>query len=348
MRRNCYFFLLLVTLVFTTCALSQPQVAPKPQTARQALIEIGTKGGDALLKHLTVEVQDALKASGKLNSAGLSMLNGMSAPSGLQSFEDGDVLFAFDVPIEHTRFEVHVDNDDLNGEEDSISLSLHSFRDDKEQDLAWGLMSSHFTVTMKMQQKVWRVDKISIGAEFPVGDAKFIEKALLKPQASSLDQASGFHVVTPRTTVQVDSNPIQTASQEMPAEQVVAMLAYAESSFAKLHPEVGFTCSLSELEESSKMMGIDQQVNSGSYNGYHFALSGCEGKPAGSFQIIAEPLGASKTGKAFCTDATQNLRISDDGRGATCLASGKVQDAQAGEEGQVGLHVVYTDSKPKQ
>jgi hypothetical protein len=300
-----------------------------------------TKGGDALLKHLTVEVQDALKASGKLNSAGLSMLNGMSAPSGLQSFEDGEVLFAFDVPIEHTRFEVHVDNDDLNGEEDSISLSLHSFRDDKEQDLAWGLMSSHFTVTMKMQQKVWRVDKISVGAEFPVGDAKFIEKALLKPQASS------FNVVTPRTTVQMDSNPIQTASLEMPAEQVVTMLAYAESSFAKLHPEVGFTCSLSELEESSKMMGIDQQVNSGTYNGYHFALSGCEGKPAGSFQITAEPLPASKSGKAFCTDATQNLRISDDGRGATCLASGKAQ-VQAGEEGQVGLHVVYTDSKPKQ
>src|SRR5262249_58798898 len=98
--------------------------------------------------------------------------------------------------------------------------------------------------------------------------------------------------------------------------------------FARMNPEVGFTCSLSELTEVSKMMAVDQQVNTGTYNGYRFALAGCEGKPAGSFQVTAEPAAAKPGAKSFCTDATQNLRVSDDARGATCLSLGKVQTEQ--------------------
>src|SRR5215831_2136938 len=125
MRRYGFLFLLLAGLVFTTTALTQPQAAPpRPQTARQALIEIVTKGGDALPKHLTVEVQDALKANKKLNRAALSMLSSMKPESGFESFEAGEVLFVYNDAAQHTKYEVHVDSDDLSGEEDSLLLSL--------------------------------------------------------------------------------------------------------------------------------------------------------------------------------------------------------------------------------
>jgi hypothetical protein len=114
----------------------------------------------------------------------------------------------------------------------------------------------------------------------------------------------------------------------MPPEQTIRLLAFAESAFAHEHPDAGFSCSLSDLAQWSKMMGVDPQVTTGSYNGYRFALSGCVGKPAGSFQVIAEPLLANKGAKAFCMDATQNLRESTDGQADTCLAVGKPHDIQ--------------------
>jgi len=340
MRRYGFLFLLLAGLVFTTTALSQPQAAPpRQQTARQALIEIVTKGGDALTKHLTVEVQDALKANKKFNGEALSMLNSMTLGSGLQSFEAGEVLFVYNDAAQHTKYEVHVDNDDLAGDEDSLQLSLHAFRDEKEQDPEWGPMSPHFTVSLKLQQNVWRLNNVSVGAEFPVGDAKFFEKMFLKPApgAASSNVIAGVHV---------NRGAEDIPSSEMPPEHVVTMLAYAESTFARQHPDVGFTCSFSELAESSKMMGVDQRVNNGIYNGYRFALAGCQGKPAGSYQVTAEPLAAGA--KAFCSHARQNLRSSDDGRGATCLASGRIHSIQAGQGDTISVHFESTDSKPKE
>src|SRR5215472_17538386 len=179
MRRYIFFLLLLAGPVFITSALSQPQAAPpRPQTARQALIEIVTKGGEALLKHLTVEVQDALKANKKFNSTALSVLNSMTPESGLQSFEAGEVLFVYNEAAQHTKYEVHVDNDDLAGDEDSLQLSLHAFRDEKEQDPEWVPMSPHFTVTCKLQQNVWWLTTVSVGAEFPVGAPTFFARVL--------------------------------------------------------------------------------------------------------------------------------------------------------------------------
>jgi hypothetical protein len=267
-------FFFVAILCVSLSALGQPQVAPpKPQTARQALTEMVTKGGDALQKHLTVEVQDLLKSQGK-NALGLAMLSSMKPESGLQSFEAGDLLFAYTDSAQHTKYEVHVDSDDLAGDEDSLSLSIHSFRDGKEQDDEWSFMSSHFTVTMKLQQNIWRLNKIAVGAEFPVGDPKFIEKPFFKT-ASGEAAVAGFSVPTVHTDVHLGTGASEVASPSMPPEQVVTMLAIAENMFARLHPDTGFACSLSELADSSKMMGVDQQVITGTYNSYRFTLAGC-------------------------------------------------------------------------
>jgi len=331
------FLSFLAAIVFaTTFAMGQPHatpVPPKPQTARQALIEMVTKGGDAIQKHLTLEVQELLKSAGKPNPA-MAMFGSLGGDKNLQGFETGDILFTYgDSP--QARYEVHVDNDDLAGDEASLSLSLHNFRDGKEQEESLGLfMSSHFTVSMKLQQNVWRLSKISIAAEIPVGDAKFFEKTFLKPDTALAYTGTPATVSDVHTEFVVhpgegENSPAAVALME--PKQVVTMLALAETMFARMHPDEGFTCSLSELTEMSKMMGLDQQVNSGTYNGYRFALAGCEGKPAGSFQVTAEPTAAKPGAKSFCTDATQNVRVSDDARG--CLSSGKVQTEQTEDDG---------------
>lgn len=338
-------FLFLVAIpVFSLSTLAQQQVTPpKLQTARQALVEMITKGQDAITKHLTVEVQDLLKSGGKPSSFGFAALSSMKPENGLQTFDSGEILFAYTDSAQNTKYEVHVDNDDLAGNEDSILLSIHAFRDGKEQDEEWGLMSSHFTVSMKLQQNIWRVDKISVGAEFPVGDPKFIAKTFLNPssgKSTGLSATAGGHSTLAAAEV---------AAATMPPEQAVRMLAFAETAFARLHPDTGFSCSLSELAETSKIMGVDPQVATGTYNGYRFALAGCEGKPAASFQITAEPLLAAPGVEAFCTDATQNLRADDNGHGATCLATGKMYQALEDTPAAFGLdvHVHAPETSPK-
>jgi hypothetical protein len=323
--------------LFAASFLSLSFAAQKPepgalQTPRQALIEMITGGEKGITKHLTIEVQQALKKTGNAQASTffLGGVSGMYTGAGqaLQTFESGPVLLAFNEPAQHKKFEVHVDNDDLSGEEDNLDLSLHSFTDGQEQTEEWQLLASHFTVSMKRQEGTWRLNKISIGAELPVGEAAFIEKMFGK---ASGGQAAGVGLKTPtaETHVALSFGLPDEAPQGMAPEQVVMMIGFAESSFARIHPDTGFTCSLSELEETSKMMGVDQQVNTGTYGGYKFALAGCEGKPAGSFQITAEPIMTKPGGKAFCADATQNVRVSDDGRAATCLSSGRVQQTSA-------------------
>jgi hypothetical protein len=345
MPRLRSFFLPVGILFAALSSPSQQQPAPpKLPTARQALIEMVTKGGDAIAKHLTVEVQNALKVNGK-SAYALAMLDSIKAESAFQSFDSGAVLFAYEESAQHTKYEIQVDSDDLAGDQDSLSLSVHLFRDGKELDSEWSLLSSHFTVSMKLQQNIWRLDKISVGAEFPVGDPNFIEKAFAGHQATGFSVLPGVHAA-----VQADSGAEASKPPAMTPDQVITMLGYAQSGFARQHPDVGFTCSFAELAESSKMMGIDPQVNSGTYNNYRFSLSGCEGKPAGSFQVSAEPMIAGKGAKAFCTDATGNLRVSEDGRSATCLASGKVQHpAEDEEETAIGFDPAgVVQPKPKQ
>jgi hypothetical protein len=347
MPRFRLFPLLITTSVFSLFALAQQQATPqqpappKVQTARQALIEMITKGGDAQLKHLTVEVQSLLKSSKKPNALAIGM---MPPGSGFQTFETGNVLLVHDDSTSHTKYEVHVDSDDLAGDEDSMQLSIHSFRDGKEQDDELGMMSPHFTVSLKLQQNIWRVDKISVGAELPIGDPKFFAEIFLKTadgNATGLSAVSGG-LYTSQTP--------EAPAPAMPPEQTIQMLAAAESVFARQHVETGFTCSLSDLAEWSKMMHVDQQVITGTYDGYRFALSGCEGKPAGSFQITAEPLLARPGVKAFCTDATQNVRADVNGHGATCLATGKmyqpVQDTNESLGLDVHVHDPETNPKP--
>lgn len=316
---------------------SQPQAqSPPAQTPRQALIEMINGGQEGAMKHLTVEMQKSLQADGKNNSAPqLAAFDQIrAASSDFQVFETGQVLLSANDPKSNEKFEVHVDSDDLSGDTDNINISFHQFRDGVEQDIPYAAMLSRFTVEMKRQANIWRLNEISINIKVPLGDPKLLEK---------FGNGMGTGMWGGKVTVGSASKPEKT--REMPPREAVMMLGFAEATFARSHPEIGFTCTLADLAKPN-LMNLDPHIFSGEpYNGYKFTLSGCQDKPSGSFRLIAEAVSPTTKAKAYCTDATNNIRSSDDGLGSSCLASGKVASFGA-EEGAVGADSIHFTTKP--
>jgi hypothetical protein len=338
---------LLLVFSASTFLTAQPQAAAPPlQTAREALIEMLTGGEKGITRHLTIEVQELLKKPANKTASMMFQAMQQQAGTGMQTFPTGSTLFVINEPSQHKKFEVRVESDDLSGDQDALQLSFHSFHDGQEEAAGgdeWGLMSSRVTVTMQKQQNVWRLSNVGVGIELPLGDPEFLKKMF---SIGSEGKATGIGVVAPG--VHTDITPLQPV--EFDPAGTVMMLGFAERSFANRHPDTGFTCSLSELSEAGKGYGLDPQLASGSFMGYKWSVSGCEGKPAGSFQIIAEPITQGRGAKAVCTDATGNVRMSEDGRGSTCLTSGKLantpnsantlnEDSEAVSSWGVDVHV---------
>jgi hypothetical protein len=198
-------------------------------------------------------------------------------------------------------------------------------------------MLSRFTVGMKRQASIWRLNEISINIKVPVGDPKLLEKF-----------GSGMGTRMFGGKVAMGPAGKQEKSRELSPRESITMVAFAESSFARSHPETGFTCKLSDLAKVNPFYLDPRVFNGEPYQGYKFTLSGCQDKPSGSFHLTAEPVASTAGTKAYCTDATNNVRSSDDGRGSTCLASGKIDSGeQYSDDGLTSVGVdVHVHPKP--
>ncbi|MGB9119299.1 MAG: hypothetical protein WCE73_01655 [Candidatus Angelobacter sp.] len=320
--------LLLVVSASTFLLVAQTQApAAPPQTPRQALIEMISGGQEGAMKHLTVEMQKSLKGNGEF--AAFDQIK--AASSEFQVFETGPVLLAADDPKNHGKFEVHVDSDDLSGDTDNIDISFHQFRDGVETDVPYAALLSRFTVGLKQQQNVWRLNEISINIKVPVGDPKLLEK---------LGNGVPGMMMGAKPGAGTDGKPEKP--RNLAPREAIQMLGMTESMFARTHPEIGFTCTLADLAKPN-MLNLDPRIFSGEpYRGYKFSLSGCQEKPSGSFHLIAEPVLPAPKAKAFCTDATNNIRSSDDGSGSSCLSSGKLAAFGAEDGAWVGDTVHFT------
>src|SRR5215813_14488022 len=278
--------LLFLLLAFTVVSIAQKSVPrPEPQTARQALMEMLNGDEKTISKHLTVEVQQLLARPENRNAlTSLGMVGAMRGEAGVEIFPTGPVLLSVNEPDSKGKIEVRLDNDDLSGDQDTLELSVHIFRDGQEQKEDWSFFLSHFTVTMLRQQEIWRLSKIGLGAEFPVGDPEFLKKAFLKSSdgATGANEASsggmvGFRVGAPEPHREVVVRTTESAdATDLPPSQILFFLAMAEYSFARQHPEVGFTCSLADLTDS-KVFGADSQVVTATRQGYKINLTGCQG-----------------------------------------------------------------------
>jgi hypothetical protein len=282
-------------------------------------------GGEApFKKHLTLEMQSKLqnmmKGSPDNAPSPLQLLAGANSPGGskMQSFDIGQILFAFNNPQEHERYEVEIDSEEPRGEEDTMGLSLHLVRSGVEREIPVGLK---LVVKLKRQTGIWRLNAVTMTATLPIGDPRILEQSWWGPALAAAAGASDETAATP--AVVIDERP------KMNPLRAVRMIGMAENLYVQRHPGAGYTCALSDLVNIGKGMDeegmyqfMDAEFANGLYNGYRFTITGCERTPARMFRVIAEPVGGR--GKAYCSDNTNNLRAADDGRGTTCLVAGKI------------------------
>ena len=319
---------LVLLIVFSSLLVLAQQKQPAPQTPRQALIEMINGGEQAIKKHLTLEIQQMIhdleqkKPGGKSTPTELRL--GMMMGGGdfglpafgkdLKTFDTGNVFLSYKDPGEQQVVEVRVEGDDLRGDEDDLQFSIHVLQDGQEMEIPY---MPNITVGMKKQEGIWRINSVGGSLKAEIGDPKFFQ-AISKMQHE--EKAS--------------ARKAATATRQEPRIQDVStamnMLSFAETMYAQQHPDIGFTCNLADLMNSneggsSQFTGmLDPQIATGTANGYRYSISGCETKPAEIFHLVAEPLAQGGGAKAYCTNATRIVRVSDDGRGSTCLASGRV------------------------
>jgi hypothetical protein len=318
-------FRLAISLMSVLAGVSAGQRTTNDQSPRQALIEMLSGEEAPFKKHLTVEMQarlqNMMKASLDNAPGPLQILTGTtSSGSRLQSFDIGPILFSFNNPLEHQRYEVQIDGEDQHGDQCTMGLSLHLVRNAVEKEVPGSL---RFIVNMKRQEGIWRLNSLTMNATLPIGDPRILDKdkSWWTPMITAVMGPPDDP--TADTPVVVDERP------KMTPLRAVRMIGMAENIYAQKHPGLGYTCTLSDLvnvgrgmDEDGMYKFMDAEIADGLYNGYRFTLSGCERKPARMFRVTAEPLAGR--GKAYCSDSLSNPRASDDGRGVTCLISGKI------------------------
>jgi type IV pilus assembly protein PilA len=113
------------------------------------------------------------------------------------------------------------------------------------------------------------------------------------------------------------------AANESAAVASVRTMIVAEATYSQSHPQAGYTCALSDLDQL-----IDRELASGRKYGYVFELTGCS---AGAdsvgtnvkYQVLAYPLTVNQTGmRAFCSDESAVIKTDSRGSAQRCLENG--------------------------
>jgi type II secretory pathway pseudopilin PulG len=115
------------------------------------------------------------------------------------------------------------------------------------------------------------------------------------------------------------------AANESSAAATVRTIATAETTYASMYSDKGYTCELSELQKENL---IEPSLASGQKTGYRFELRGCEaetpGGPNTKFQVVAYPITLNTTGmKAFCSDESAIVKKDSMGSANNCLENGE-------------------------
>ncbi|HET9365963.1 MAG TPA: hypothetical protein VFP71_13215, partial [Candidatus Angelobacter sp.] len=134
-------FRLLVVLLAAFVCVCRGQSGPSAsQTPRQAILEMFSGGETPFKRHLTTEMQSKLAEMAKDSPSGASPLQMLAMlrttdPDSFQTFDLGPILFSFNNPSQHERYEVQIDNEDPRGDEYLMGLSVHLLRNGVEQEM---------------------------------------------------------------------------------------------------------------------------------------------------------------------------------------------------------------------
>jgi hypothetical protein len=234
----------------------------------------------------------------------------------VQTFETGSVLLSGQDPKTGDKFEVTVENDALRADQDDIELSFQVYKNGQVERTPF---MPQMTFSMTQEEKVWKLNEISVTIHLPLADPDFLKAITEKMTPHAGPTAYAAHP-------EISAQPAGSDSQVIAAMRSILT---AEVTYAATYPNVGYTCTLSNLDgfgggepNEHQAMLINSGLASGKRYGYVFSLAGCGGSPSSSFQLSAAPSGNSFGRKAFCADQTAAIRSSADGIAATCLVSG--------------------------
>jgi hypothetical protein len=298
------------------------QNAPAAQTARQALIEMFfSKTPGTFARHLpaiTRAAIDKFEAAASLQQFSMMATQMQTQGQSFETFESGPVLLRADHAKTGQKVEITVENDALRGDQDDIQLSFRVYKNGEAQRTPY---MPQMTFSMKKEAQLWTLNEISFTLHLPLADPD-----LLKAFTDNMTkQQSSPHVV-------YTSHP-ETLAQPAGSDAAVlgAMHTFltAEATYAATYPNVGYTCTLSDLDgfgagepNEHQAMLINSGLASGKKYGFVFTLSECSGTPATGFRLTAAPNANTFGRKTFCTDQSGAIRSSEDANAAACMSNG--------------------------
>lgn len=300
MWRVCFVPALLVLFAVSPLAQNPAPEAP-PQSARQALIEMFmSKNPDVFKKHLPESAKHALIRQGEGDTSIALQFAGLSTELSRQgehveTFDAGPNLLVSETPDSHERIEVAVEHDSLMGESDEIELSVHLYKDGQEKMLP---LIPRLIFTLKKEQDVWRLIEATAAAHIPLIDPDYLAEIRRE----------------------------QDEKNESAAQNRVSVIAQTEASFAKEHPDRGYTCALPELFPPNAGPAGSTLYDFGFANeelsGYRIQLAGCNGKPASRFRLTAVPIDSDSEMKIFCANEAGTVRSLRTSKSAECFSRG--------------------------
>jgi len=329
MRKSlAYISLLVFSIGFVTSVRATDTAQPTSQTARQALLEMFfSKQPGSLVEHLPAATRATLEQSGVLGSLqqySLLASHMQAQNNSLQTFDSGQILLTTLNPQTGQKVDVVVEDDRLRGDQDNIELSFQTYKDGKPQKSAF---MPHLTFSMKTEAGVWKLREISLTIHLPLDDPE-----LLKSFAAGIKaHAMAAHPSMSASNVTFTQNqmPTRPFANDSGVSSAMRTILTAETTYAATYPNVGYTCTLSDLDgfgsdqpNEHQAMLINSGLASGKWHGYEIKLAGCAGAPATNFRLTAAPIGESYGRRAFCADQSGAIRSSGDGNTATCEQNG--------------------------
>src|SRR5271168_3851412 len=310
MKTSARFFLAVCCIAASSLSQGQENaVSAAPQNARQALLDMFFGKPGSLEKHLPEATRAALRQA---SAGGPPLVQQLSAASSqlnmsgnhLEIFETGSTLLSVENTKTLTKFEVVVDQDDLVGEEDNIQLSFHAYKNGQPEKVP---VLPALTFSMKQENSVWRLSAISLTVKVALDNPALLKLIVDAGKARQLTTISGTGtVVRPNITgagftpipSPSASNPDPLRADESSAIASMRSILTAEKTYAATYANVGYTCSLSDLDgfgqgtpNEHQAMLIESRLASGKKRGYVFALSACGSNPNPHFQLTAHPAG---------------------------------------------------------
>ena len=295
-------------------------LAQAPQSPRQALIEmLRATSHEAIDKHTPDALMQALaklppekRKQQQQSMMFFSMAMAMAGNS-LQTFETGPTFLVFENATQKTKVELTVERDDMTGDVDNMEFGLRMMKDGKPDDMPF---EPHILVEMKIEKNVWKLTRIGASAGIQLDDPKVI--AMIMDKAAQMPAVYSAQTPTTGNGIIVANNGPGSASAAN-AMAGLRMLATAEITYAASYPQVGYTCTLTDLggsmsgkspEEHAAQL-VNPALAAGRRNGYRFELSGCAGTT--SFRALATPVQKTPGHFNYCVDQTGVVRSAPDG-----------------------------------